>query len=213
MTERRTVVSGNTIGDAWLDIAGVIVQSGTASFYDGLAMREVLEASLVIAAPDPDDAIIDRFGDAERVAWMHANFTDHAAVPELGHADSYATCLYDYAHTGLDQVAWVIDRLRTDPLSRSATITTFQPLIDTTYIPCVSLLDFYLHEGALCQVATCHSIDFGAKGYGNLIELAALSARVARDLGCGVGHLTMNVKSAHIYDAEVAYVENILRQR
>ena len=46
----------------------------------------------------------------------------------LGDADSYATRLFDYGRTGRDQVAWVIDRLRRDPSSRSATITTFQPL-------------------------------------------------------------------------------------
>jgi thymidylate synthase len=49
----------------------------------------------------------------------------HKDVPELGAAKSYAARLFNYAGAGRDQIAWVIDRLRADPASRSATITTF----------------------------------------------------------------------------------------
>src|ERR1700681_4766923 len=83
----------------------------------------------------------------------------------------------------------VVDRLRAEPGCRSATVTTFQPLTDTTYIPCVSLLDFWLPGGAVELVAYCHSIDFGAKGYGNLVELAVVQEQVAAGLGCRVGRL------------------------
>ena len=76
-------------------------------------------------------------------------------------------------------MAWVIDRLRRDPATRSAAITTFQPRTDTSYIPCVSLLDFWLPGGAVELVSYAHSIDFGAKGYGNLVELAWLQHHVA----------------------------------
>ena len=99
--------------------------------------------------PDPDDEIIARYAEPERPAWMHANFAGHAPVAELGGTDSYATRLFDYEHTGRDQVAWVISRLRADPAARSAAITTFQPHTDTSYIPCVSLLGFWLPGGAL----------------------------------------------------------------
>jgi thymidylate synthase len=79
---------------------------------------------------------------------MRANFGSHDRVEALGGARSYASRLFDYAGSGRDQVAWVIDRWRSDPASRSATITTFEPFTDTTYIPCVSLLDFWLRNGA-----------------------------------------------------------------
>lgn len=157
-----------------------------------------------------DDPIITRHGDPERLLWMHANFTDHSRVVELGGADSYATRLFDYAHTGRDQIRWVIDRLATNPWARDATLTTFQPLTDTSYIPCVSLLDFWLVEGRLQLAAYAHSIDFGTKGYANLVELAALQARVAADLHAGLGTLTMTVKSAHIYETELGQMRRII---
>jgi thymidylate synthase len=141
---------------------------------------------------------------------MHANFSDPSRVTELGDSDSYATRLYDYAHAGRDQIRWVIDRLASNPWTRDATITTFQPLTDTSYVPCVSLLDFWLVKGQLQLAIYAHSIDFGTKGYANLVELAALQTRVAGDLGVRVGTLTMTVKSAHIYQTELGLMRNVV---
>ncbi len=180
------------------------------SRYDDLPIREISLVTLVVARPDPDDEIIAKHAEPEQLAWMHANFTGHSRVAALGNADSYATRLFDYEHSGRDQVTWVIDRLRADPASRSATITTFQPHTDTTYIPCVSMLDFWLPDGTVELVVYAHSIDFGAKGYGNLVELASLQQHVADALGLPVGRLLMIVKSAHIYETELAYIKSVL---
>jgi thymidylate synthase len=204
------VLRSRTIGESWLAVAGRIVNSGLPSLYDGLPIREISLMTLAIAQPDPDDEIIAAHADPERLAWMHANFTDHAKVARLGDADSYATRLFDYEHSGRDQIAWVIDRLRADPSSRSATITTFQPHTDTTYIPCVSMLDFWLPDGGVELVVYAHSIDFGAKGYGNLVELAALQHHVADALALPIGRLLMIVKSAHVYETELPYIERVL---
>ena len=201
-----------TIGAAWLAVAGRILADGVDSAYDGLPVREIAHVTLAVSRPDPADEIIARLAEPERLAWMHANFTDHSAVAALGGADSYATRLFDYEHSGRDQVAWVIDRLRRDPATRSATITTFQPRTDTSYIPCVSLLDFWLPGGAVELTVYAHSIDFGAKGYGNLVELAGLQRHVAAALGRAVGRLLMVVKSAHVYESEFGYVRGVLAE-
>jgi thymidylate synthase len=204
------VLHAASIGEAWLGVAERILADGTDSRYDGLAVREISHVTLVVEHPDPADEIIARYAEPERLAWMHANFTDHSAVAELGGADSYATRLFDYEHAGRDQVAWVIDRLRGDPATRSAAITTFQPRTDTSYIPCVSLLDFWLPGGAVELGSYAHSIDFGAKGYGNLVELAWLQHHVARELRRPVGRLLMVVKSAHVYESEFGYLHGVL---
>ena len=197
------VVYRDTVGEAWLAAAESILSSGAASSWDGEPMLEVLQLTLVVDQPQPTDPIIERFASSERLAWMHTNFHDPSRVAELGDADSYATRLYDYAHSGRNQLAWVVDRLRDDPRTRNATITTLQPLTDTSYIPCVSLLDFWINHGALQLAVYAHGIDFGTKGYANLIELAHLQHRVANELGRPVGALTFIVKSAHIYNTEL----------
>ena len=205
-----TDVETDTIGAAWLAIAQRILDDGAESAYDSLPIIELERVTLSVNHPASVDPIVTELGDAERLAWMHANFTDHELVVELGHARSYASRLYDYAASGRDQVQWVIDRLRSDPTSRSATITTFEPLLDTTYIPCVSLLDFWIHGGQLQAIVYAHSIDFGAKGYGNLVELAYLMERVAEGLEIEVGRLDFLVKSAHIYEPDLPFMRNVL---
>jgi len=204
------ILHAPTIGEAWLAVARRILADGIVSRYDDRPIREISLVTLNIARPDAHDAIIARHADPQRLAWMHGNFTGHSPVAELGGADSYATRLFDYEHSGHDQVAWVINRLRRDPATRSAAITTFQPRSDTAYIPCISLLDFWLPGGTVELVAYAHSIDFGAKGHANLVELAALQQRVADALGRSPGRLLLIVKSAHVYEAELEYVRNAL---
>jgi len=203
-------VEAMTLGEAWIAIAAAILEGGAVGSWEGLPIVEVFRATLDVHSPKVDDPIIAQHGDPERLAWMHANFTDHSRVAELGEADSYATRLYDYAHAGRDQIRWVIDRLAANPWARDASVTTFQPLTDTSYIPCVSLLDFWLVKGNLQVAVYAHAIDFGTKGYANLIELAALQTRVAGDLGVGIGTLSLTVKSAHIYRTELALMQGIV---
>ena len=74
----------------------------------------------------------------------------------------------------------------------------------------VSLLDFWLPDGAVELIAYAHSIDFGAKGYGNLVELAALQQHMVGRLGRPAGRLLMVVKSAHVYETERAYLLGVL---
>jgi thymidylate synthase len=203
-------IAAMTLGEAWMAIAAAILEGGAAGSWEGLPIVEVFRATIDVYSPRVDDPIIAEHGDPERLAWMHTNFTDHTRVAELGDSDSYATRLYDYAHTGHDQIRWVIDRLTANPSTRDATVTTLQPLTDTAYIPCVSLLDFWLVKGELQLAVYAHAIDFGTKGYANLVELASLQRRVAGDLGVGVGTLTMTVKSAHIYQTEIGLMHRIV---
>ena len=69
---------------------------------------------------------------------------------------------------------------------------------------------FWLPDGAVELIAYAHSIDFGAKGCGNLVELAALQQHVAGQLGRPAGRLLMVVKSAHVYETERAYLLGVL---
>jgi thymidylate synthase len=209
-TQQAQVMGATSLGAAWVRIARSILQDGIPATYDGLPILELSSVVLDINGPDPEDQFIARYADPERLAWMKANFTSAARVAALGDADSYATRLYDYQHSGHNQIAWVVERLRSDPRTRSATITTFQPLTDTSYIPCISLLDFWIPAGALELLVYAHSIDFGTKGYGNLVELSAVQKEVAIAVEVPAGRMVMMIKSAHIYRTEIEYMQEVV---
>ena len=212
MSTLLTTVRAPTLGECWLRTSAAILEHGHDADYDGLPIREIALVALSVDDPDPEDPLIGRLGDPAWSAWMHENFFTLKDVAELGGARSYASRLFDYEGSGRDQLSWVVDRLRADPASRSATITTFEPLGDTTYIPCVSMLDFWVPAGSLELVVYAHSLDFGKKAYGNLVELARLQHRVAGELERPVGPLTVVVKSAHVYEPEWALMAGIARE-
>jgi thymidylate synthase len=205
------VLEAPTLGEGWLTTSRAILELGALAAYDGQATRELARVALAVEHPSSDDEVIAGLGDPDWLAWMHENFFVQKDVPELGDAKSYAIRLFNYDGAGLDQIAWVVERLRTDPASRAATITTLQPLSDTSYIPCVSMLDFWAPAGALELVVYAHSLDFGKKAYGNLVELAHLQEHVARELALPVGRLVVHAKSAHLYEPEWALMAELAR--
>jgi thymidylate synthase len=205
------VVEAPTLGEGWLRTSHAILKRGVLAHYDGHVTRELALLTLTIESPSSDDLLIAELGDAEWLAWMHENFFVEKDVPELGDAKSYAVRLFNYAASGRDQIAWVVERLQADPACRSASVTTFQPLTDTAYIPCVSLLDFWIPGEALELVVYAHSLDFGKKAYGNLVELARLQEHVADELHRPVGRLTVHAKSAHVYQPEWELMAGLVR--
>jgi thymidylate synthase len=203
------VIEAPTLGEGWLRTSRTILEQGALAEYDGQPTRELALLTLVVEHPSSDDPVIAELGDAEWLAWMHDNFFVQKDVPELGDAKSYAVRLFNYAGAGLDQIAWVVERLRADHGCRSATVTTFQPLTDTAYIPCVSMLDFWRPHDALELVVYAHSLDFGKKAYGNLVELTHLQEHVAGELGAPLGRLVVHAKSAHVYEPEWALMAQL----
>jgi thymidylate synthase len=206
------VLDTPALGEGWLRASQAILDDGTRATYDGQSTLELALLTLTVERPASTDPLIAELGDADWLAWMHENFFVQKDVPELGDAKSYAVRLFNYAGSGRDQIAWVVDRLRNDAACRSATITTFQPLTDTSYIPCVSLLDFWIPADALELVVYAHSLDFGKKAYGNLVELAHLQEHVAGELGRPVGRLVVHAKSAHVYEPEWELMAQLVRQ-
>jgi hypothetical protein len=151
-------IASASIGEAWLEVASVILAHGTPSMFGGLPLLECDLVTLDVQYPNPDDPIIAQHASPEWLAWMRSNFTDHRRVRELGDARSYASRLFDYMGSGRNQIAAVTETLRRDAHASYATITTLEPLTDVTYIPCVSLLDFWLRSGSLELVVYAHSL-------------------------------------------------------
>jgi thymidylate synthase len=71
------------------------------------------------------------------------------------------------------------------------------------------MLDFWLRAGELELVVYAHSLDFGKKAYGNLVELARLQETVAAGVGVPAGRLVIHAKSAHVYEPEWEWMSGL----
>jgi hypothetical protein len=64
---RGAMIAAATLGDAWLDVARLILARGADSSYEGLPLLELELVTLDIAAPDPDDRLMPRM--RARIGW------------------------------------------------------------------------------------------------------------------------------------------------
>ena len=187
----------DTIGKAWITILEEIIRNGRITLYNGNPSKPIQEiigiSSTInnIVMPDP---IIDKYMVKEEYEWMENNFTKLGTVKELHDANS-----------------WIINKLKDNKYTCSATITTFEPLTDEKYIPCVSMIDFYVENEKLNMYIYCRSLDFGSKAYVNLVMLYNILKQVANAINLQIGNMNLTVKSAHVYDKDKEKVDKILK--
>lgn len=205
-----------SLGEGWKAIAKEILEKGESQVYtdnpgEEFEVLEVFGLNVVFAESALPDAVFEEYQDPAEVAWMEANLKEQKRVKELHNAHSYAQRFYDYMGVK-NQLQWAKKRLSENPFQRALTITTLEPLEDEGYIPCVSLLDFQIRPKTdiLDLYVYCRAIDFGSKGYVNLMMLRLILEQLAEELHLSVGSLEMIVKSAHIRKEDLERVRKIL---
>ena len=206
----------HSLGALWIRVLQELESRGTATAYtDNVGeladVKELLNLTAEVQNAVLPDAIIEKHKVQDEYDWMVRNFTVQGEVPELHHENSYASRLYSYMGQK-NQVEWLVDRLRKNPTTRSATLSMFEPLTDEGYIPCVSLLDFQETDGQLNMTAYCRALDFGCKAYVNLVMLHLIQQDIAEKVGVPCGELILLVKSAHFYMRDRGKVLAILNE-
>lgn len=206
----------HSLGALWIRVLQELESRGTATAYtDNVGeladVKELLNLTAEVQNAVLPDAIIEKHKVQDEYDWMVRNFTVQGEVPELHHENSYASRLYSYMGQK-NQVEWLVDRLRKNPTTRSATLSMFEPLTDEGYIPCVSLLDFQETDGQLNMTAYCRALDFGCKAYVNLVMLHLIQQDIAEKVGVLCGELILLVKSAHFYMRDRGKVLAILNE-
>jgi len=180
----------------WKDLKDEILVNGTTVFDGDTELLECRDVRVTELNLDVEEDFFKKEY-PEEYTWMHVNFTEKINVEKLGGARSYGWRLYDY--DGLDQVRWVEKKLLANRSAKSATITTMWPKVDTSYIPCISLLDFKIRSESLIVSVFARSIDVGKKFPFNVIEIMRVGERVRKRLDCKYIILRMYIASAHVY--------------
>lgn len=200
----------NTIGEAWMKFLEEVNNNGKVVKYsDDKIIKEETGLTISIKKATLPDNIIDKYMVEEEYQWMKDNFHNQGVVSELRNANSYASRLYNYLGQK-NQIDWVVNKLKTDKMSCSATITTFEPLTDISYIPCISMLDFYIENNQLDMYVYARSLDWGSKAYVNLAMLAEILKNVSEEIGVPIGGIKLVVKLSRIYSKDFSKIKDIL---
>lgn len=114
-----------------------------------------------------------------------------------------ATRLADgsYAKDGFDQLAWVVNEIKTNPDSRRLIVSGWNPNEATQVAlpPCHTLFQFFVQDGKLsCQLYQ-RSADIFLGVPFNIASYALLTHMVAQVCGLGVGDFVWTGGDCHLY--------------
>ncbi len=105
----------------------------------------------------------------------------------------------------VDQLAEILDKLRSDKFSRQAVITIFDPSVDyqpTKDVPCTVTFQFILRNDLLRMITFMRSNDVYFGFPNDIFNFTFIQEVIANSLGVGVGTYTHNVGSFHLYETE-----------
>ena len=102
----------------------------------------------------------------------------------------------------IDQIDFIITKLKNDPIPRRAIAITYNPEDDPyeESVPCLQLIGFVIRDGKLYMTAVFRSWDVKRAAPENLYGLSKLMEYVAEKVGVPTGELTVFAFSAHIYE-------------
>lgn len=118
----------------------------------------------------------------------------------------YGDCHVDYTGQGVDQIANIIELLRTDPHSRRMVLSAWCPTqqADMCLPPCHVMYQYYVEsDGRLSCMMTQRSADVFLGLPFNIASTALLTALIAHQVGREPGQLFINIGDAHIYEEHV----------
>ena len=159
---------------------------------------------------------------SQNVRWLQENrvhIWDEWADPETGDLGpvygvqwrSWPAPTPEDPHRTIDQIAKVLDLIRTHPDSRRMIVTAWNPAqVDSMALPpCHALFQFYVADGRLsCQLYQ-RSCDMFLGVPFNIASYALLTLMMAQQAGLEPGEFVWTGGDCHIYDN---HVEQVLEQ-
>jgi thymidylate synthase len=183
-----------------------VLDRGGVQRDEDVQIREVLGLTVEVTRPACSDEIVERYGDKAVIARTIDKFANGAAMPDRPF--TYGERIY--AHGGIDQFEWLVDRLRAKRETKSATIGLLVPGSQAANLPCLTTLDAKIRQDRLELQFFFRSQNIFGRQYANLLALAKLQADLAAKCAVAPGKLAGYVASAHIYAFDVEVCHRIL---
>ncbi len=205
------IIKASTISDAWYRGLNIIWNHGSVITDErGSQIREFLNLMVVIEDPYTDNIPKD-------ISWNEERLEEYAK--QLVTGENVQDFEYTYGQRlrnwddKVDQIAYVIEKLKDSKTTRRATAVTWVPTTDTVVdeVPCMIIDDFKIREGKVHLTTLFRSHDFAGAYPANLYGLSKLLEYVAEKVGVPAGKITTVSVSAHIYDHDWDKIEDIIK--
>ena len=219
MVKLGRFIRGRTISDAWHRGLNLIWRQGQEITDErGTRIKELLSLQVIVEDPYQDMIPAEYSWNQERLE----EYARQLLCPENpGFEYTYGQRLRGWqipatetsgASTRVDQIEHVIRRLSASPATRRATAVTWIPPLDNARdeVPCMIVDDFKLREGRLNLSIFFRSHDFAGAYPANLYGLSRVLEYVAGEVGAVPGCISSLSSSAHIYEHDWDWVEQML---
>lgn len=202
-------VIAKTSGDAWIKLCKLVMSDGGHVMDGKKKLNELLNVFLEVEKPIEDE-ITNKYADQKMIKWMrNDNFGGTKPVLDWGYC--YGTRLRNF--NGFDQISYVVEKLKNNPDSKSATVSTIIPDQDAYgHVPCIVTLDFKIRSNKLNMVAFFRSQDVGKKVHADILSLGDILREISDRIGVSSGKLFILIASAHIYGEDFISVNKLLKQ-
>ena len=206
-------IRAKTISDAWQRGLGYIWRQGEEITDErGTRIRELLALQVVVEEPY-------RQMIPSGYSWNEERLEEYAGQllsgDNPGFEYTYGQRLRAWSLPGyppIDQIDLAVSRLKASASSRRATAVTWIAPVDSAKeeVPCMIVDDFKLRDGRLHLAAFFRSHDFCGAYPANLYGLARLLQHVSERVGAEPGSISTTSASAHIYEHDWDFVEEML---
>lgn len=197
-------IESATEGRAWISAMDTVMKNGQDIWDEDVPLREIRNLYLTIYDISDSDPILSKYADKDRIALMEKKYATCGLVGD--YKIDYGS--YIYNNNGVNQIDWVVNRLRNKPETKSATITLHKP--GEKMLACLSMLDFKYRDELLDMTVVYRSQNIFWSHPGNMLALHHIHQDVAEALGYKLGKVELIVISAHIYKHDFDKVKSIL---
>jgi thymidylate synthase len=209
-------VYSKTPGEAWVRVCRLVMERGEKVRDEDLTLKELLSLFLSVENPSIEDEILIKYGNHEEREWMRRLWLETKPLPATGRfpalEESYGRRIFDIH--GENHLGWIVNKLKNNPDTKSATISTLFPGEKTkTNISCVTTLDFKIRGKKLITTVFVRSQDAYKKLQWDILFLGQIAETVAEQAGVAQGPLNSFVVSEHIYEIDFKEVEKLLAQQ
>jgi thymidylate synthase (methanogen type) len=114
----------------------------------------------------------------------------------------------------INQIEYIIQKLKDKPYSRRAQAITWRPLVDPYHVdpPCLQRIFMRIKEGKLLMQTTWRSRDLFRAWEPNVNGMIRIQKKVADQLGVEMGHYLDFSNSLHIYGNTISEVKDMLNR-